>query len=125
MTQIINLTPHAVVIYDNDGKTILATVQPSGDVARVSMTRQQMGVVPLTDDARAILDKQPGSGIPVYVSTAGDVTGVPALQTGKIYLVSAMVRLALKNRLDVLSPGELIRNEAGQPVGCKGLEANA
>lgn len=109
---IINLTPHAVVIYDNDGKTILATVQPSGEVARVSMTRQQVGHVTGTD-------------IPIFISASGDVTGVPDPQAGKIYLVSALVRLALKGRRDVLSPGELIRNEAGQPVGCRGLEANA
>lgn len=107
--KIINLTPHAVTIYDADGKTIIATVQPSGDVGRVTMTRKQTDTV---------------NGIPVFVSTAGDVTGLPAPQTGKIYLVSALVRLALKGRRDVYSPGELIRNEQGQPTGCRGLEAN-
>lgn len=114
MTKIINLTPHDVTIFDDDGKTKLATIPPSGDVARVSMTRQQTGVV-----------KFSGMIVPVFVSTAGEVTGLPDAQDGAIFLVSALVRLALKDRRDVFSPGELIRDDNGQPVGCRGLESNA
>lgn len=108
--EIQNLTPHAVTIFDNDGKTILATVRPSGDVARVTMSRTQ------TDSV---------GSIPVFVSTAGDVTGLPPAGNGTVFIVSALVRLAVPTRKDVFSPGELIRNDQGQPVGCKGLEANA
>jgi hypothetical protein len=39
-----------------------------------------------------------------------------------LLIVSGMVREALAgSRSDVASPGALVRNAAGQPVGCNGL----
>ena len=40
---------------------------------------------------------------------------------GVILIVSTLVKNASPDRKDLVSPGELIRNEAGQPVGCKGF----
>ena len=113
MTTIKNITPHAISIYAADGTTHLLDIPPSGEVARVSVTRKETGVVPIL------------TGIPVFVGTYGDVSGLPDPQDGVIYLVSAMVRSAVPTRRDVLSPGELIRDATGQPLGCRGLEANA
>jgi hypothetical protein len=112
--KLINLTPHVVNIYDNDGKTLVMSLEPSGQIARVSMDRQLAGRI---------------AGIPVYRNVPGEVTGVPPCSESdadpKIgYVVSAMVRLALPANDDVFSPGELIRDEKGQPIGCKGLDSN-
>lgn len=108
--KIVNLTPHAIGIYDAAGVAILLTVPPSGAVARVTISRDSAGTV---------------AGLPVFISCTGDVTGLPDSDVDTIYLVSALVRLAAPTRRDVYSPGELIRNAAGQPVGCRGLDANA
>lgn len=62
--------------------------------------------------------------VPVYTMRYGEVIGLPPQSETDAYVVSAMVRLAVPERLDVLSPGPLIRNEAGQPIGCDGLIAN-
>jgi hypothetical protein len=110
MTSLKNLTSHAITVFAADGKTLIITVPPSGELARVGISRVDIGV--------------PIEGIPVYVGTYGAVTGLPAIALGTIYLVSAMVRQAVPSRRDVLSPGELIRNADGQPIGCRGLEAN-
>lgn len=115
MSLLKNLTPHSISVFAADGKTLLVTVPPSGDIARVTVSRVETGVVPIEPDA----------AIPVYVGTYGAVTGLPAPALGTIYIVSAMVRQAVPTRRDVLSPGELIRDAAGQPLGCRGLEANA
>jgi hypothetical protein len=122
---LINLTPHAVRIFAADGKTELVTVPPSGTVARVAVTRQETGVVPIEWDAERLLARDPLAGIPVFVGSYGQVENLPAPVMGTIYIVSAMVRQAVPTRRDAMSPGELIRDEKGQPTGCRGLEANA
>ena len=124
MTQIVNLTPHAIRVLATDRTTVLLDSKPSGTIARVSVLRQEMGVVPLTNDAAAILAKTPGSGIPVFASAYGATENVPPTELFKVFIVSALVRLALPRRRDVLSPGELVRDGNGQPIGCIGLEVN-
>ena len=106
MSDIKNLTPHQIAVLGANGET-LAVLPPSGQVARVSMTRELSGEV---------------CGLPVFRSVAGAVVGLPAEQDGVALVVSALVRLALPGRRDLYSPGELVRGNDGQPVGCRGLE---
>lgn len=120
----VNLTPHAVRIFDADGKTELVTVPPSGTVARVAVTRQETGVVPIEWDAERLLARDLIAGIPVFVGIYGEVENLPSPSTGTIYISSAMVRESVPTRRDVMSPGELIRDVKGNPIGCKGLDVN-
>jgi hypothetical protein len=106
-----NLTPHAVTVCGGDGKP-LQTIQPSGQVARVSMAT--------TPDTELTL----ATGLPVVTVKPGQVTGLPDPQAGVMLLVSMAVRVAVPHRRDVLSPGELVRGADGQPVGCRGLVGN-
>ena len=110
MSILINLTPHAVTIGN-------LTVPPSGTVARVSVSRRQVGVIPLED----------GTTVPAFVPSFGEVTDLPDHQNGVILIVSAMVRShpAIARRLDVASPGTLVRDADGRIVGCDGLDFNA
>lgn len=108
--EIINLTPHTVNVWNVEGTEKLSDLPPSGNVARVEVARTLAGEV---------------AGLPVFVQQRGEVTGLPAFVQGSYLLVSAQVRLALPERTDLLSPGELLRNEQGQPVGCKGLDGNS
>lgn len=110
----INLTPHAVRIFSEDGKTELAAVNPSGAVARVSVVRKPATATPV------FLYTE----IPAFVSEYGAVVGLPEPDGATWYIVSAMVRQAVPTRRDVLSPGELVRGADGQPIGCRGLDSN-
>lgn len=103
---IINLTPHAINIYNAD-RNLVATVEPSGTVARVEANRQLVATV---------------EGVPFYRTTYGALSGLPEPQDGVIYVVSGMARSAVPGRSDLWQPGELLRNEAGQPIGCIGLQ---
>lgn len=109
MSKIINLTPHTVVIVAEDGKTILGSIEPSGSVARTKVAYAADGEV---------------AGFPATRATYGAVEGLPASEDGVFYLVSGMVAAhpSVIGRADVVAPGDLVRNEAGQPVGCKGLK---
>lgn len=63
------------------------------------------------------------SGIPIYEAVYGDVVGLPEEKDGVVYIVSGMVNAAAEGRGDVYSPGSLIRDDEGRPVGCRGLKA--
>lgn len=111
-TNFINLTPHDIHIYVKDGDVrteFLRTVKPDGTVARVETTTWKVGVM---------------DGVPMFKSKTGGVIGLPNPVPGTVWIVSTMVREAVKGRMDVASPGELIRNGKGEVVGCNGLNFN-
>lgn len=105
MPNIVNLTPYALNIYD-EKRLLVATLPPERVPARVTVNREQTGRV---------------LGIPLYQTVYGKVENLPETVPNTIYVVSFMVSNAVPERLDVLSPGELLRDENGQPIGCIGL----
>ena len=121
--KLINLTPHALRVYSNDGAELLVELPPSGSVARVLVTRVDAGRISVPSP---LADKAEGgtASIGLARSTYGAVTGLPEATADTVLVVSALVRLALPLRADLASPRELIRDSAGQPVGCKGLEVS-
>lgn len=104
--EIINLTPHTLNIQREDGSML--EIPASGQLARLAESRETLTSV---------------SGIAVNRAKYGEITGLPEAKNGKIFVVSAMVLAQVKNRPDVFAPGEALRNEAGQIIGCKGLSA--
>ena len=108
----LNRTEHEVKIYNTIGIETPDKVleQYTGEPIRVSCESRKVDTV---------------EGIDIYENIYGEVTGLPEFKEGVYYVVSAMVRQALPERKDLLSPGQLIRNEAGQPIGCLGLVRNS
>ena len=106
MSNFINLTPHTLNIHTDDG---VVNVAPSGEVARCRVTFTPDGEV---------------AGIPVSLASFGEVTGLPSPFVGISFIVSGMVAShpAVAGRADVFAPGELVRDGAGRPIGCKGLK---
>jgi hypothetical protein len=104
----VNLTPHLISICNPAGEVVLA-LPASGSVARV---------------ASSSVSRESGLGFDFNSVSYGEVSGLPDAADGIMLVVSAMVRSALPERKDLASPGELVRNAEGQPVGCKGLNLN-
>jgi len=104
-----NLTPHIVRIFGQEGDEPVLTIPPSGEVARCSVESEQVG------------EK---GGVSLFATTFGQVEGLPAPQPDTVYIVSMLVRSAVSERTDVASPGELIRDDEGRPMGCRGLNVN-
>lgn len=107
-----NRTEHEVRIFNTIGANIPDKVleQYTGEPIRVSCESRKVDTI---------------EGIDIYEVVYGEVTGLPEFKEGVYYVVSAMVRQALPHRKDLLSPGQLIRNEKGQPIGCLGLVRNS
>ena len=99
----INCTPHRVCL--NDGRYF----DPSGTVARVSQSISEF-------DANGIATQ-----------TFGSVEGLPAPETGTMYIVSSMVlsRAQAEGRVDVVAPAtghkECKRDENGRIVSVPGF----
>lgn len=98
-----NLTPHVLNVYTTN-KVI--DIPPDGVVPRC---RQFEESVFWTD------------GIQITRQTYGEVENLPEKEDGVLLVVSRLVAAACPDRKDLLIPGPLVRNEQGQPVGCKGL----
>lgn len=108
---LINVTPHSITILAAD-RTVLLTLPPSGQVARCAVTRAPVGAIEVA-----------GVTIPVSSTTFGALEGLPDPQEGVVYICSLVAHQAAvaAGRTDTVSPGELVRGEGGQPLGCLGL----
>lgn len=101
---LINLTPHTINIHLPNGT--VRELPPSGAVARIGTKEVPAGEV---------------DGIPVVRSELTAPEGLPEPAPGTWFVVSRIVLDACRSREDLLAPGALVRNAAGQPCGCKGL----
>ena len=120
--KITNLTPHNITIMGTNGKSIV--VPASGVVARCETETKKLGRLhsladaPKNSDGEIVL-------ISTVKTTFGTVTNVPEYKDRDgIYIVSRIVLSALQATRDdqeVYAPGELIRDDAGIVVACKGL----
>lgn len=105
----INLTPHAITIFDNDNKT---TINPSGIIARVSVKNTLVKTIYNVPR------------INLYKETTGEVINLPETKEDTGYIVSLAIRKAVPNRNDLFSPTELVRDNNGNVLGCNGLTGN-
>jgi hypothetical protein len=61
--------------------------------------------------------------IPITKVTYGEITGLPDYSPDIIYIVSFVTASACQ-RDDLYIPGEMVRDEAGRIIGCKGLTSS-
>lgn len=108
MSKIINLTPHALTFLD-DANNVVLTV-PSSGIARAGQTRVHVRDVDVG-----------GVSLPVCRSTYGAVDGLPEMQDGVVYVVSALTAQACPERPDVYITDDPVRDEAGRIIGCRGI----
>lgn len=118
MHKLINLTPHAINIRDKAERLIMV-VPPSGTVARVQTTRREVESITLASGDVSV-------DIPLFRTIYGSITDLPSREYGTCLIVSLMVKQATQGqdwpeRPDLVSPGELVRDTEGNPIGCIGL----
>ncbi len=94
-----NYTPHVI-------NEVTTKAQFSSDgVARVESKSTHVGEA---------------NGMPLYSTTFGEVEGLPPKEPNTLLIVSGMVFDA-SDRSDLLAPGELVRDDDGKPIGCRGF----
>lgn len=103
----INLTPHTLNIIKADGEIL--TLPPSGTQARIEETYMSAG----SQD-----------GIEIFFGQLGEIVGLPEDEENVIFVVPKLVAQKACRR-NVYSPGRLVRDEEGRPIGCRGLQRHA
>lgn len=96
---IINLTPHDLVIMTESGEVVEEI--PSSGNARVEEKKTKTGEI---------------NGVPVYKKYYSRVKGIPPEKDNTYYYVSSLVA-AQSERNDLLVPGEYVRDEKGRIQG--------
>ena len=101
---IINLTPHDVVVQKEDGTRV--TYPASGQVARVEVKDIIIGSI---------------DRIPVRKGKVKEVTGIPKAQEGVMFIVSLFV-LQNTEREDLIAPNtsDAIRDDEGKIIAVRG-----
>jgi hypothetical protein len=91
MITLVNLTPHILrLIIEGE----IVDLPPSGEVADYEITYKRVGQV---------------HGISLINASNGPIVGLPDQIDDNFFIVSEKVRLAVPDRLDVLSPGSIAR----------------
>lgn len=103
---IVNKTPHAVNIVDQNGQ-VVRTYEKGDSQIRLAVNTVQD--TPLAD------------GTPTSRTNFGEPEGLSDFQEGTFYIVSQLVKSALPDRTDLLVPAEVVRDEKGNIIGCKSL----
>lgn len=109
MPKFINLTPHVLNIHTEEG---VQNIPPSGYIARIKVTKQLKTKI---------------QGIAVWATQKGPLEGLEGLapESEDVLVTSLAAREEVAkvypNNL-VLSPGTLLRDGNGQPIGCDGLD---
>lgn len=117
----VNLTPHTINVVGKNA----TTVAPSGQSLRVS---QEM--IPADVGGGDVVEFYRAKYGPLEMidNTTKQVvsTELPPLVDDNVYIVSGQCLDALKGvlRADFAAPGELVRDDNGKPIGCKGLKIN-
>lgn len=101
---LINLTPHALNVTTKNNEVV--TIPADGRVARVATTQKEVDTL---------------NDISIYQTKYNDVIDLPEPAENTFYIVSKITQDACKNRDDLLSPGNLIRDKEGNITGCEGL----
>ena len=107
---IINLTPHQINFYDEDGENLLMSVEASGEVARVKQESILLGGLEVE-----------GNIFKVFTNHFSEVYGLPAPKEDTIYIVSNLVAQRCKDRDDVYIVNGTVRDESGRIIGCTSL----
>lgn len=114
---IVNRTPHPIRILDMQTHTLLLELPAAKarDLARVEV-----------EPIKCMAIREPGKQVvPVCSQRWGDIVGLPDQKRGEFHVVSCVVAAAAccngRGAADLLVPGELVRDKAGNVVGAAGL----
>jgi len=108
MANVINLTPHPINLMGKGGAIV--TVEPSGQIARVTTTEIYLKDVEI--------DKVV---VPVMRTTFERVANLPEPDGTTWYIVSRIVKAACPDRDDLLVPTHVVRDENGTIICAQAL----
>lgn len=104
---VVNCTPHDVNLVTENGNI---TFPRSGIIPRLTEQQQKINSVTVN-----------GIEIDIMEKSFLEPEGLPEPKENTLFIVSALVAGAIKNRDDLVIPNDIIRDEAGNIIGCRSL----
>jgi len=104
---VINCTPHDVNLITESGVIVF---KKSGIIPRLSEQQEKISSIDIN-----------GTEIDIVKKSFLEPEGLPEPRQNTLYIVSALVAGACKNRDDLVVPNDIIRDEEGRIIGCKNL----
>lgn len=130
MMNIINLTPHSVIVVRDDPEgphtgsvgmgpatteitySVVAEIPPAGPVARARQIDERVGELEVN-----------GISVPLIRSSFGEPSDLPEPMDGTMYVVSILTaqaaKAACRDTSDLLVTSDTVRNADGRIVGCR------
>lgn len=106
LKKIINKVPHPIYILDEENR-VLHTFPKSNGMIRLAQVTNLIGDI---------------NGIPISETVFGAPDKLPLFKLNTFYIVSNLVKTALPDREDLLTPSNIVRNEEGVIIGCLSLD---
>ena len=105
--KVINCTPHDINLVTEKG----------------NITFPRSGIIPRLTESQNKINSINSNGIEIDIMQKSflEPEGLPEPKENTIYIVSALVAGAVKNRDDLVIPNDTIRDDKGNIVGCKNL----
>lgn len=138
MKKIINCTPHDIVIVVDDFVSDYISsddefyvkeffiIEKSGIIPRLREKQEKVESIRTTATKKDELEKCGyDNGWNIYIDimkkSFSEVEGLPEPKENTIYIVSALVAGACKNRDDLVVPNDIVRDDQGRIIGCRSL----
>lgn len=120
---LVNLTPHTLNII-TDTVVIDSWMRPDGPdevIKPTTISVPPSGIVSRVNEKTSASKWWLSHAIRLNKISFSEIENLPPVMDTVIYVVSRIVAQRVSNRHDILCPGELIRDEQGNIIGCKGL----
>lgn len=111
VVRLVNLTPHPVNIRIGD---IEVALPASAAPARLTGTVEDVGMV-----------RFEGLDVPLVKRCFTGIEGLPAAAAGVLLIVSQLVVDFVADRADLVTPTDLVRDDAGNVIACRALARRA
>ena len=108
-TDLRNLTPHPVTLLNTD--EVAVTIAPAGQIPRVELTRYEVDAISTRHGRIRMTETLLGS----------QVDGLPDPVDGVLLIVSRLAMEAVPERVDLVFPDDLIRDDTGAVIGARAL----
>jgi hypothetical protein len=99
-----NMTPHPIMLLDEENE-VVGRFESTGLIRLSARTERAEDI----------------DGIATSRTVFGNPEGLPKFKAGTFIIVSQLVRSALPERADLLVPAEVVRDKAGNIIGCRSL----
>ena len=105
--KVVNCTPHDINLVTKSG----------------NITFPRSGIIPRLKEVQQKINSVNSNGIEIDIMEKSflEPEGLPEQKEGTIYIVSALVAGAVKDRDDIFIPNDTVRDDQGRIIGCRNL----